>query len=217
MQQCAHFGVWGRARLRAGLAMGLLCAVSAPWASAVAADAKAAVEEELKKTGADKHAQIATIEDETVKSIFPDQSWVTVVFPQYPYPRTPPPSFAVANLYGVAEDGTLTLFTQSGGLQDWALVALAEVDMSEKCGDVVHAWMRLTQEFSADGFFQFNVDDGTTRCSARTPFTAMGRSVAVQQNEDTGRIDASFTIDATGKLASIREDRQMYPGIRPHD
>ena len=197
----------------------MVCGISASAMAAGAAQPKNpedVVQAELERLGASQ-GRVSLLTDDALARAIPAYRWVSVILPQYPVARRPPVPLAASNLYAVGySDGALFLLTSANELQQFAAQNLGPTVGASRCVDVMQAWLRLTQEFSADGYFEFSLDQNSLACVSKADgLIASGLINVVPQRGDLGHIQATLTFNNDGKLITVSEDRQVYAGARP--
>jgi hypothetical protein len=141
---------------------------------------------------------------------FPNFEFSGVYFAQYPLHVDPPEGLADSNMFWMDSDHNISYLTGPDDLAlffkaNWGRIAPPETE--DPLVDGAKTWLRLSQEFSQDGFFKFSepmveVVDGT----------AFGL-VAVEEG-GTGLIWVMMYVDIDGTLV-VEEGRDIHTGIRP--
>jgi hypothetical protein len=179
------------------------------------AKAQKAVSDELAKQNANG-GRVNPVEDDAVSKIVADYQFVAVVFSPYPVARPAPKGFSQANVYAVSKDGTLKLLTTPEELQKFFAANAAPAKDEKSAKQALSAWLRLTQEFSQDGFFEFAVDADSLKVEKeKQGLKASGTNAVVQKNRNKGEIKATLTFDGDGKLTKVDETRNVEAGDRP--
>jgi hypothetical protein len=179
------------------------------------AKAQKAVSDELTKQNING-GRVNPVQDDTVNKMVADFQFVAVVFSPYPVARPTPKGFNQANVYAVSKDGTLKLLTTSDELQKFFASNAAPAKDEKSAKEALSAWLRLTQEFSQDGFFEFAIDADSLKVEkVKDGFKATGKNAVVQKNGNSGEIEATLTFDSDGKLTKADETRNVKAGARP--
>ena len=155
---------------------------------------------------------IEPIAEDYLAATFPDAAFFGVFFPQYPVGVVPPEGLAPSNVAVVA-DGQVVFLTGPGALEKFFGNHAPRLKATSALQNLGLSWMRLTEEFSQDGFFQFSeptavvMEDGT------------GAAVVMGTVEVTaggkGYIVAELYFDANGQFTGVDEERNIHPGPRP--
>jgi hypothetical protein len=156
------------------------------------------------------------VSEEAVSRALPSYRFVTVNFPLYPVARVPPQPLKSANVYAVSKEDKLQLLTDAKELEKFCMSAFAPVKDEKSAKDAIRAWLRLSQEFSQDGFFKFSIpDDSVKAAKDGEEWKVSGQAVVDQTRGDRGGISATLTFDKDGKLTKVSEERKVMAGIRP--
>jgi hypothetical protein len=179
------------------------------------AKANQQVKDELEKLKVNG-PRINPIVDETVAKVVGDYQFVAVIFSPYPVARPTPEGFKPDNIYAVNKDGKLKLLSDATDLEKLFAANAAPAKDEKSAKAALTAWLRLTQEFSQDGFFQFRVDADSLKVEKDgDSLKATGTNSVLPNNKDKGEIKATLTFDSTGKLIKVSETRDVQAGIRP--
>jgi hypothetical protein len=146
-----------------------------------------------------------------VTTLFPDTEFCGVYFEQWPLQVEPPEGLAPSNVFYMNQgDPNLYYLTSPAELRTFFLENWPVVGAGANHGllkDTAKTWLRLSQEFSQDGFYTFSKPVvevvGTT---------AYGMVEVLEGG--TGYIWVTITTGPTGSL-TIVEDRHIHRGIRP--
>ena len=158
------------------------------------------------------------ISDETVITVFPGHRFYTVHFRMYPVARLAPAPLKDQNLFAVSKTGEITHMTEPEALKRFFQTALPPINSGgvKAYKDVVYVWLRLSQEFSWDGFFQFTIPKETLAV-AKTGrgCEASGIAPVTPKGGNRGKIDAMLSFDLRGRLTGVQEARNIQAGARP--
>jgi hypothetical protein len=180
------------------------------------AKAKKAVSDELEKQKING-ARVVPVQSDAVNKVLPDYQFIAVVFSPYPLARPVPKGFKEGNIYAASKDGTLKLLTTPDELQKFFAADAAAAKDEKSAKEALHAWLRLTEEFSQDGFFQFSVDADSLKIEKeKEGLKATGVNKVVPKGGDKGEIKATLTFDSDGKLTKVDETRSAEAGQRPN-
>jgi hypothetical protein len=169
------------------------------------------VEQYLNDLGATSYT-ITAINDDYVARSFPDMAWFGVYFPQYPLSIEPPEGLASSNLFFVL-DNQVYYLKGSGDLDGLFMDLLLPVQDEDGALDAGRSWLRLSQEFSQDGYFTF--DAPKVELIPAPTIGLMVRGYVAVSGGGEGAIDMAMTFDADGQVIDIQEVRSIMPGIRP--
>lgn len=164
-----------------------------------------------------ERGQIIPITDAAVARTFPGDLFYVLRFRQYPVAIEPPEPLRTNNLFVVKADGSVEHLRDTGALEHLFRVALPAVRTEAQAKEAVKVWLRLGQEFHQDGFFQFSIPDDavTIVAAARGGYQVTGKAIVNPQGGNAGKIAASLTFDAAGRLAKASETVNLKRGIRP--
>jgi hypothetical protein len=170
-----------------------------------------AVDAYLQQIGATNY-HITPARGPYIPNTFPNDLFFGVYFDQWPLAVTPPPGLAPSNVFYVDRSSLeVNYLTDPDELQqffeDYFSQIVDATGGSNLVADAAKTWLRLSQEFSQDGFFQFSKPQ--VEASGRT---AYGYVTVVSGGE--GYIAVTITFMPTGGV-SIQEDRHVIRGERP--
>ncbi len=193
-----------------------ILAAPAPEKKATAEDvakAEKAVKDYLeKKKGA--AALVQVVKDEPLARAFPAQVFVTALFRQFPVGRPVPEGLKASNVFAYNVDGKLELLPTGKELEAFFKSHQADAKKDDAAKDLARSWIRLSQEYSQDGFYKFALQDDSTKvASADKGKTVSARTVVMQGGN--GELSATLTLDEAGKLVKVSETRMIRPGPRP--
>ncbi len=179
------------------------------------AKAQKAVSDELAKQNING-GRVNPVQDEAVAKVVTDYHFVAVVFSPYPVARPTPKGFSQGNLYAVGKDREMKLLSSPEELQKFFASNAAPAKDEKTAKGALTAWLRLTQEFSQDGFFEFAIDAESLKVEKeKDGLKATGTNAVVQNNGDMGEIKATLTYDKDGMLTKVDEERNVKAGRRP--
>ena len=173
-------------------------------------------------------APIRRIDEERIAGVFPAHPFYTVHYQEYPVQEGVPPPLTSRNLFVLGPGTTLTQVTEVSDLEAFFRRTVAHpsfrgvVDQKllrkneANSRDVVYAWIRLSQEFSQDGGFQFLIPEDSIHVDP-TPggYAGSGKAVVVPHGGNLGEISAILMFDRNGEVTGISECRNVLRGERP--
>lgn len=184
--------------------------------STMKADARRreAMEKFVKEKGYDR-GELLPISDAPLQKEFPDVLFYALRFRQFPVAYQVPAGMKPSNLYALLADGTVIHLADVDALIKFFQKELPEVKDAAAAKTAARAWLRLSQEWRQDGFFQFVIpDDSVTAEDAGKGIKASAKVVA-SGGGNRGEITATLSFDAQGKLASATDQGQVRQGVRP--
>ena len=113
----------------------------------------------LAKTQGPQGGQVLSIDDHPVVKAFSFQRFYTLQFRRYPVAPALPESLTYNNLLVLYANENVELIRDTNALEAFFRSQLLPVAGEAQARNVVKAWLRLTQEFHQDGFFQFSISD----------------------------------------------------------
>ncbi len=161
-----------------------------------------------------ERGQIIPVTDEATARAFPAHSFYVLRFRQYPIVQMPPASLTANNLFVVKPDGSVEHLRDAAALESFFRATLAPIRTHSEARDAATTWLRLTQEFHQDGFFEFSVPHNSVRVGS-TGLNVTGKAAVNPQGGNTGEIVAALTFDQTGKLVTVSETAKVKKGVRP--
>jgi hypothetical protein len=175
-----------------------------------AGDSRALVKQYLDDRNARGYT-ITAISADYLDNTFPDIDFFEVRFQQYPVAIAPPEGLSASNLF-LVQGGTVYPFVSPADLEAFFLDELAAADDEDDALDAGLSWLRLSQAFSQDGFYQFGDPQ------VESEITADGLKVTgivMVTGGGQGDISVELIFDADGVLQSVDESRNVTPGMRP--
>lgn len=151
------------------------------------------------------------VNESYVTNTFSGIEFCGVYFDQWPHQVQPPEGMALSNVFYMnVANKDLNYLTGPDELEqffqeNWPIIGSGgNTDTLEQAAET---WLRLSQEFSQDGFYQFS--EPLVEVIDQTAFGF----VAVTHGGH-GFVWAALTTGPVGSL-SIEEERHIYPGPRP--
>jgi hypothetical protein len=170
------------------------------------------IDDYLKDVMEAKHYYLAPVKNQFAARALPNFDFCGVYFQQYPVAYLPPEDLAESNVFFVnktTED--VQYLTGPDDLLNFFRLfwdPIVGPSGSENfLKDGAKTWLRLSQEFSQDGFYQFSKPMVMVEGE-----TAFGM-VTVEQG-GTGFLAVIMNIGPLGEL-SVVEERHIHPGERP--
>ena len=200
---------WTSGRLAAWLLLATqgLLAAGAP---ARADDPRALVDEYLKALGAQGYT-IDNVTDAYVARTFPETDFFSVWFQQWPLAIEPPAGLNRANLFYVRGGQAFPLI-EPDELKDFFANELTPITGPDDGADDGRTWLRLSREFSQDGFFTF--DDPVVEVWL-TPAGVWVHGKDQVKEGGSGSLRVWMRFDKWGGLTEVDEDREIKTGVRP--
>ena len=164
-----------------------------------------------------ERGQTLPVSDAAVARAFPAHAFHVLRFRQYPMAEMPPAPLAANNLFVVKPDGAVEHLRDATALERFFRETLAPVTAEREARDAATAWLRLTQEFHQDGFFEFSVPWNAIRVASTETggLQATGRAAVTPRGGNTGAIVATLNFDHAGKLVNVSETATVHKGVRP--
>jgi hypothetical protein len=154
---------------------------------------------------------IDPVMDKYVARTFPGKSFFGVWFRQWPVAYLVPKGLAPANVF-IVEDGNVSYLTSPQELEDFFFDELTPVADEDEAKDAGRTWLRLSQEFSQDGFFAFT-DPEVVFMPQKKGGIVTGQVQVARGGQ--GEINVLMAFDASGQLSGVDEFRRVLAGIRP--
>jgi len=129
----------------------------------------------------------------------------------------PPAQLSASNLFVLKPGGSVDGLRDAADLETFFRAMLGPTRTEGEAKDAVVAWLRLTQEFQQDGFFQFSIAPDAVQVTApgARALQVRGRAVVDPRSGNMGEIDAALAFDAAGKLVDVSETVKLKRGVRP--
>ena len=143
--------------------IGLLLVVSMGTTMAAEPAVPEALARKLAEFPGAERGKVIPVEDNFIARVFPGYAFYVLRFLQYPAARVPPARLSANNLFVAKPDGSVDVLRDAAGLETFFRAMLAPMRTEGDAKDAVVAWLRLTQEFRQDGFFQFLIGPDTVR------------------------------------------------------
>jgi hypothetical protein len=181
-----------------------------PRPQAARADDYALVDQWLKDHGGTRYT-ITPFTDAYIGNTLPG-SYFGVYFQQWPIPIEPPQGLAPSNVFFVV-DQLVYYVTNPDDLKGYFLDVVQPVQNQDQALDVGRSWLRLSVQFSQDGYFRFSDPVVHARTLATGEIHVGGRDKVASGG--TGRLKVHMEFDASGALADVVEERTIRAGVRP--
>ena len=161
--------------------------------------------------------QVIPVADDAASRAFRGYSFYVVRFRQYPIPQMPPASLTSNNLFVVKPDGSVGHLLDRAALEQFFRETLAPITTKSVARDAATAWLRLTEEFHQDGFFEFSVARASVRVAPTETrgLHVTGKAAVTPHGGNMGEIVATLTFDQAGKLVKVTETAKVQKGVRP--
>jgi hypothetical protein len=157
---------------------------------------------------------VVPISEKTVARTFPGYRFFIVGFRQWPVAQVAPEPLKTRNLFIVSNDGKVQHLTDWMGLEKFFRTELSAVTNETSVRDSAEAWLRLTEEFTQDGFFKFAIPkESLIAVRSKEGWSSSGKVVAAEGGK--GEIRAALTFDVAGKLTKVEQTNTVKPGVRP--
>jgi hypothetical protein len=174
--------------------------------------------------GAKHMPRLEPISDDAVKGAFPGYHFFVVRFMIWPVKEGPARGFNHRNLIVVTKDEKVLLLKQtlikfpprnhSQSLEKCFRDHARPVKDDESAKRTIEAWLRLSQEFTQDEFFEFVIpNNALTVKQMHDEWTASGKVIVSQGGKAEIRATLRFTKE--GKLVDVDETNTVMSGERP--
>lgn len=156
------------------------------------------------------------IADDALTQVFPKHLFFSVVYRQFPVGIAPPAPLKTSNVFAVPREakGKLELLADTQALQAFFKSNLMPIDSDDRAKNAVRSWLHLASVFSQDGFFQFVLQDDSTKVVAAAPRKKASGKMVVMAGGN-GTVEATLSFDDAGKLADVAHQVNIRAGIRP--
>jgi hypothetical protein len=209
-----------RRRIVGAALLGAALLMSAGGGSTPAADpkpdtakAEKAVKAELKKLKGD-YAQVTLIKYAPLRRALPGHVFFGVLYKQFPAGRMPPRGLKPSNVFAYGPEGKVHVFTEPRKVIQFLKDRLVAGTDDDRVKDAARSWLRLTQEFKQDGFYEFDIQDEKTKVAkTKGGKIVIAQSVVVKGGK--GMISARVSFNKKGKLTDANQDSKVNPGSRP--
>lgn len=152
----------------------------------------------------------------TLAKLFPDYSFYSIVFPQWPVARMPPAPLKSANVFAIDQKGKVQGLTTKEELEAFFRKNLPAVKDETAAKEAVRAWLALAQVLATDGWFKFTVpEDSITVAKDATGLKATGKATVSSDRGNRGEIAAALDFDDQGKLTAVQQTSNLKAGMRP--
>ena len=160
---------------------------------------------------------ILPIGDAPVLQTFPLDHFYVLRYPRYPVAQALPEDTTYNNLLVVHSDSKVERLADARALENLFRSRLIRITTGRLALKAVTAWLRLTQEFHQDGFFEFQkpfvkLDSLPTSRG----IIASGRTAVIETGGNSGEISVILRFDRRGKLVSAVETANVISGRRPN-
>jgi hypothetical protein len=173
-------------------------------------------------------APVVAIEDQRIAAVFPAHLFYVVHYEEWPVGRGVPAPLTSRNVFVLGLDATLTHATDAQTLEEFFRRTIARppfrgtVDQKTlrtnqvRSRQVIYAWLRLSQEFSQDGGFEFSTpEDSIVIEPMPGGYAGLGKAVVVPRGGNLGEVSVIIRFRRNGEVETISECRNVLPGERP--
>lgn len=182
-------------------------ATAAPVPEADAEKAAKAFVEAKKAT----NGELKALKDDALAAAFPDATFYTVRFRQWPVAVAPADGFQASNVLMIDGKGDASLTT--GGMQLARLFQKVTAKDEKAAVAVAKALLLLEAELLQDGFYKFKLEPDFPVKQAGDKREVTGKMLVTEGGN--GEITATVTFDATGAVAGTALNHTVKPGPRP--
>jgi hypothetical protein len=159
-------------------------------------------------------AEVKSVSDDPIGKALPGQQFFSVRYRLYPLAVRPPEGLKSSNVFAVTPKGEVKVLTDAKGLEEYFRDHLGAAKDEDAAKGAALAWLRLVEEFSQDGYYQFKPVEEATKFSADGDGKRVtARSVVMKGGN--GEINVELTFDAKGKLTKATANAALKPGARP--
>ena len=160
---------------------------------------------------------ILPVSDASVVQALPSEHFYALRYPRYPVARVLPEDLSYSNLLVVHADGNVARLADANALESLFRSRLIRITNGRLALQAVRAWLRLTQEFHQDGFFEFQKPSGKLNSRVKSRgIIASGSTTLVENGGNKGEIAVVLRFDPNGKLLSAVEMVNVISGRRPN-
>ena len=195
-------------------AVGLAAVVFGIWPATIAlADDQQLVADYLASRGV-SGAVIRPVTDDYVGRTFPNFTFFSVIFRQYPVAVQCPqvPGLKCANLFFVQDGASVDFVATIPDLKFFFSAELGVAPSADTASDVAGTWLRFSEELKQDLFYTFS--DPNISYLPRDDVPRV-RAYATVAGGGDGRIDVVIAFGDAGSLVQIYEKSALRPGVRP--
>lgn len=177
-------------------------------------DVQKAIKKYIKeKGGAEPIGDLEAVNNDDLKTLFPDYSFAFLTIPRWPVAPFPPKPLEMNNIFAVDGKGAVTQFTKADDLQKFFAGNLRPVRGDDRL-KAASAWATLTIELFQDGMFKFTVGKPIQRPSSRAISIQVSTTVAPAAG-DTGELVSNLLFTPAGKFISATDTSTLKAGARP--
>jgi hypothetical protein len=175
------------------------------------------VEKKLAEFKGAERGQVIPVADDAAARAFPGCSFYVVRFRQYPIAQVPPAPLTANNLFVVKPDGSVAHLRDAAAMEHFFRETLAPIRTTSVARDAASAWLRLSEEFHQDGFFEFAAARDSVRVASTQArgLSVTGKVAVIPHGGNTGEIVAALTFDQAGTLVKVTETARVQKGVRP--
>ena len=168
---------------------------------------------------------IRRIDDERLTSVFPAHVFFAGHYLEHPVGLSGPPPLTSRQLFVVGPDQEVTHITDARGLEGFfkgTVEWLPPKKNKARSRDIVYGWLRLSEEFSQDGYFRFSLPNDSIAvepiaADRGAGYLASGMAVVAPrpQSGDFGEISVVMVLSLEGEILRLLECRNVLAGARP--
>jgi hypothetical protein len=175
-----------------------------------ATDSRQAVDNWLKDvvTGQSVPPKTEAVDDEAIRSLFPDDRFYAVRFMRYPRAVKPPSPLKLENLVRVRPDKSVERIENLDALKKLLEAKLATIPDENTARVALRASLRLAEEFYQDGYYTFTIpEQSISVAKVDGQLVASGKAEVTKGGK--GSISVKLTTGGPSKVAiegSVRPD-----------
>ena len=160
------------------------------------------------------------IEDAGLADLTRTVTFHTVHYMEFPVARMAPKPMAMRNVFSVDGKWNVALYTKREELRK-VFPSLVKAVNKPNMKVLALGWLRVSTEFSQDGFFQFLFDEKNLSLAPRdNGYVMTAVAPVVEKGGDRGKLTATLTFAPDKdmgmyRLVSIVEKDTIQPGVRP--
>src|SRR5215471_1358166 len=155
--------------------------------------------------------ELKLISDSTLARVFPGYEFYGLKYMRDSAGPGASSPLSRSNVFAVS-NGNVKLIASKGPLQEFFGSQLASVQTDDMAKDAVYCWLRLAEELSYSGDYQFSIPvDAISVYRTAEEIRAAGKAVLNFSSGRAGQIGCTLTFDQTGALDKVQEASVVEP------
>jgi hypothetical protein len=162
----------------------------------------------------EQYRELSVLTDEVLTLVFPAQTFVFVMYIQWPLMGPRPASLNASNVFAVSADAKLRVVKDARGLEAFFKGNLGPIKDDKAAQAAALSYLKLLEQLHQDGFYKFKTIPEASKVEAEKD-NRKASARAVVMAGGNGEVAVTLTFDEAGKLVKVTDDSKIVRGGRP--